>query len=75
MIWHLRCIFALRALAFGAWLPRIPKVKDALGLSPSVLALVLPGLAPERIDPRNHVLYDGSRAEWGFYDDLKLATG
>ncbi len=44
MIWRIRCIFALQALAFGAWLPRIPEVKDALGLSPSVLALVLLGL-------------------------------
>ncbi len=44
MIWRIRCIFAFQALAFGAWLPRIPEVKDALGLSPSVLALVLLGL-------------------------------
>lgn len=44
MIWRIRCIFGLQSLAFGAWLPRIPEVKDALGLSPSVLALVLLGM-------------------------------
>lgn len=44
MIWRIRCIFALQALVFGAWLPRIPEVKDALGLSPLGLALVLLGM-------------------------------
>ncbi len=44
MIWRLRCIFALQALAFGAWLPRIPEVKDALAMSPATLALVLLGM-------------------------------
>lgn len=44
MIWRIRCIFALQSLAFGAWLPRIPEVKDALNLSPSTLALVLLGM-------------------------------
>lgn len=37
-------IFALQPLAFGAWLPRIPDVRNALGISPSVLALCLLGL-------------------------------
>lgn len=37
-------IFAAQPLAFGAWLPRIPDVRDALGLSPSALALCLLGL-------------------------------
>lgn len=44
MIWRIRCIYGLQSLAFGAWLPRIPEVKDALGMSPSVLALVLLGM-------------------------------
>lgn len=44
MIWRIRCIFALQALVFGAWLPRIPEVKDGLGLSPLDLALVLLGM-------------------------------
>jgi MFS family permease len=33
--------FALQPLAFGAWLPCIPDVKAALGLSPGALALCL----------------------------------
>lgn len=40
------------------------------GISAAVLTLAL-----ERIGHRNHALYDGSWAEWGFYDDLKVATG
>ncbi len=32
-------------------------------------------LALERIGHKNHSLYDGSWAEWGAYDDLKIATG
>jgi thiosulfate/3-mercaptopyruvate sulfurtransferase len=32
-------------------------------------------LALERIGHRNHALYDGSWAEWGMYNDLKVATG
>ena len=39
-----------------------------------VTAAVL-NLALERIGHRNHALYDGSWAEWGMYDDLKLARG
>lgn len=40
------------------------------GVSAAVLSLAL-----ERIGHRNHALYDGSWAEWGMYDDLKVATG
>lgn len=40
------------------------------GVSAAVLSLGL-----ERIGHRNHALYDGSWAEWGMYDDLKVATG
>lgn len=32
-------------------------------------------LALERMGHRNHSLYDGSWAEWGMYNDLKVATG
>ena len=40
------------------------------GITAAVLSLGL-----ERIGHRNHALYDGSWAEWGMYDDLKVATG
>ena len=40
------------------------------GITAAVLSLAL-----ERIGHRNHALYDGSWAEWGMYDDLKIATG
>jgi thiosulfate/3-mercaptopyruvate sulfurtransferase len=39
-----------------------------------VTAAVL-ALALERIGHRNWALYDGSWAEWGMYDDLKVAKG
>lgn len=32
-------------------------------------------LALERVGHRDHALYDGSWAEWGMYNDLKVATG
>jgi thiosulfate/3-mercaptopyruvate sulfurtransferase len=40
------------------------------GVTAAVLALAL-----ERIGHRNWALYDGSWAEWGMYDDLKVAKG
>ncbi|MCF1707736.1 3-mercaptopyruvate sulfurtransferase [Tabrizicola sp. J26] len=40
------------------------------GVSAAILSLAL-----ERIGHRNHSLYDGSWAEWGMYDDLKVAKG
>ncbi|MFV2002831.1 MAG: 3-mercaptopyruvate sulfurtransferase [Paracoccaceae bacterium] len=40
------------------------------GITASILSLAL-----ERIGHRNHALYDGSWAEWGMYDDLRVATG
>ncbi|MEM9523917.1 MAG: rhodanese-like domain-containing protein, partial [Pseudomonadota bacterium] len=39
-----------------------------------VTAAIL-NLALERMGHHNHALYDGSWAEWGMYDDLKIATG
>jgi thiosulfate/3-mercaptopyruvate sulfurtransferase len=40
------------------------------GVTAAMLSLAL-----ERIGHRNHALYDGSWAEWGMYDDLRVATG
>lgn len=40
------------------------------GVTAAVLSLAL-----ERMGHRNHALYDGSWAEWGMYDDLRVATG
>ena len=40
------------------------------GVTAAILALAL-----ERIGHRNWSLYDGSWAEWGMYDDLKVAKG
>ena len=40
------------------------------GITACVLALAL-----ERIGHRGHSVYDGSWAEWGMYNDLRVATG
>jgi thiosulfate/3-mercaptopyruvate sulfurtransferase len=40
------------------------------GVTAAILALGL-----ERIGHRNWALYDGSWAEWGMYDDLRVAKG
>jgi thiosulfate/3-mercaptopyruvate sulfurtransferase len=40
------------------------------GVTAAILSLGL-----ERIGHRNHSLYDGSWAEWGMYDDLKVEKG
>ncbi len=40
------------------------------GVSAAVLNLAL-----QRLGHRNHALYDGSWAEWGMYNDLKVALG
>lgn len=40
------------------------------GVSAAILSLGL-----ERIGHRNHALYDGSWAEWGMYNDLKVEKG
>ncbi len=40
------------------------------GVTAAVLSLAL-----ERMGHRDHALYDGSWAEWGMYDDLRVAKG
>ncbi len=40
------------------------------GVTAAVLSLAL-----ERLGHRDHSLYDGSWAEWGMFNDLKVATG
>lgn len=40
------------------------------GVTAAILSLAL-----ERIGHRRHALYDGSWAEWGMYEDLKVETG
>ena len=45
---------------------------EGLGPSTGFTASVL-DLALERIGHRAHAVYDGSWAEWGMYDDLKVA--
>ena len=41
--WAIRLVFFLEAVVLGAWLPRIPDMKDALSLSDGVLGLCLAG--------------------------------
>ncbi len=40
------------------------------GVTAAILSLAL-----QRIGHERHAVYDGSWAEWGMYDDLKVATG
>jgi thiosulfate/3-mercaptopyruvate sulfurtransferase len=49
--------------------------KPAITSCGSGVTAAILNLALERIGHRNHALYDGSWAEWGMYDDLKVATG
>ncbi len=49
--------------------------KPAITSCGSGVTSAILNLALERIGHRNHALYDGSWAEWGAYDDLKVATG
>jgi thiosulfate/3-mercaptopyruvate sulfurtransferase len=49
--------------------------KPAISSCGSGVTAAILSLALERIGHRNHALYDGSWAEWGMYDDLRVATG
>ena len=63
---------ALRAAfeAVGVDLAKPAITTCGSGISAAILSLAL-----ERIGHRDHALYDGSWAEWGMYDDLKVAKG
>ena len=63
---------ALKAafLAAGVDLGKPAITSCGSGVSAAILSLAL-----ERIGHRNHALYDGSWAEWGMYDDLKVEQG
>ena len=49
--------------------------KPAITTCGSGVTAAILSLALERMGHRNHSLYDGSWAEWGMYDDLRVATG
>jgi thiosulfate/3-mercaptopyruvate sulfurtransferase len=49
--------------------------KSAITSCGSGVTAAILSLALERIGHRNHALYDGSWAEWGMYEDLRVATG
>lgn len=49
--------------------------KPAITSCGSGVTAAILNLALERIGHRHHALYDGSWAEWGMYDDLKVETG
>jgi thiosulfate/3-mercaptopyruvate sulfurtransferase len=63
---------ALRAVftAAGVDLAKPAITSCGSGVTAAILSLAL-----ERIGHRNHALYDGSWAEWGMYDDLRVAKG
>ncbi|NJM81872.1 MAG: 3-mercaptopyruvate sulfurtransferase [Tabrizicola sp.] len=63
---------ALRAAfeAAGVDLARPAITSCGSGVTAAILSLAL-----ERIGHRNHALYDGSWAEWGMYDDLRVEKG
>ena len=49
--------------------------KPAITTCGSGVTAAILNLALERIGKRDHSLYDGSWAEWGMYNDLKVAKG
>ncbi|SNX72842.1 thiosulfate/3-mercaptopyruvate sulfurtransferase [Cereibacter ovatus] len=63
---------ALRA-AFDA--AGVDLAKPAITTCGSGVTAAVLSLALEILGHRNHALYDGSWAEWGMYDDLKVAKG
>ena len=63
---ELRMIFE----AAGGDLKRPAITSCGSGVSAAILNLAL-----EQIGVAHHALYDGSWAEWGMYDDLKIETG
>jgi thiosulfate/3-mercaptopyruvate sulfurtransferase len=65
-------VSALRAAFTAAGVDLVKPVITTCGSG--VTAAIL-SLALDRMGHRNHALYDGSWAEWGMYDDLKVAKG
>ncbi|MBM3612653.1 MAG: 3-mercaptopyruvate sulfurtransferase [Alphaproteobacteria bacterium] len=63
---------ALRAVFEAAG---VDLAKPAITSCGSGVTAAIINLALERIGHRDHALYDGSWAEWGMYDDLKIAKG
>ncbi len=63
---------ALRAVFDAA---KVDLGKPIITTCGSGVTAAIVSLALERIGHSNYSLYDGSWAEWGMYDDLKVATG
>lgn len=62
----------LRAAFAGAG---VDLTRPAITTCGSGVTAAILSLALERLGHRNHALYDGSWAEWGMYQDLKVAKG
>jgi len=68
-------LLALDALRAAFVTAGVDLTRPAITTCGSGVTAAVLNLALERIGHRNHALYDGSWAEWGMYDDLKLARG
>ncbi|MBL8563696.1 MAG: 3-mercaptopyruvate sulfurtransferase [Gemmobacter sp.] len=68
----LKDVAALRAVFEGAG---VDLAKPAITTCGSGVTAAVLALALERLGHRNWALYDGSWAEWGMYEDLKVAKG